>query len=403
MEEDDNRPSLSATEPNDLKDIRQTAPQGANQNRPDHNEAVLYDKILGGWLGRSAGCLLGKPVERYMRPALREMLKSNDQWPLDNYWTQTGMPQDILDKYPWKLRLGIESLRENIECMPEDDDLNYVMLNLHIMEKHGYGFSSSDLGTAWLTNLPAFQVFTAERIAYYNLLDGRDAPDSATYMNPFREWIGAQIRADLWGYVCPGDPMLASELAWRDARISHTGNGIYGEMYYAALIALAFTESDPRTLVEGALAYIPAECRMAKAIGIMLDLPIKTMEWETVLDKLQEHFGDLHWVHSINNMALTVGALLAGDGDFEKTICNTVMGGWDTDSSGATAGSVIGIIQGAKALPEKWIAPLNNRIRSSLGGFDNANFTDLARRTLNVTKRAADQNSTRLKGLSDDF
>ncbi len=401
MKKDDTAPNTHTAEPDDLKAIRQAAPKSP----PHHqlSEAELYDKLLGGWLGRAAGCLLGKPVERHMRPALREMLKSNNNWPLDNYWTEAGMPRNILDRYPWKLRLGLESLRENIDCMPEDDDLNYVMLNLHIMEKHGFEFNSNDVATAWLTNLPALQVFTAERVAYFNLLDGRDAPESATYMNPFREWIGAQIRADLWGYVCPGDPVLATELAWRDARISHTRNGIYGEMFFAALISLAFIESEPRALIENALTYIPPNSRMAKAIGTILDMPIKTMEWEDVLDELENHFGDYHWVHSINNAALTVAALLAGEGDYETTICNTVMGGWDTDSNGATAGSIIGIIRGANALPGKWIKPLNNKIRSSLGGFDNANFTDLARRTLDITRRQMKKSSTGSNDLSDDF
>ena len=404
MDKDTAASTLSRTEPDELDAIRQ-ASNVPSVPAPDHNlnEAELYDRILGGWLGRAAGCLLGKPVERYMRPELREMLKSNNNWPLDHYWTQEGMPQEILDRYPWKQRLGWESLRENIDGMPEDDDLNYVMLNLHVMENHGYAFSSSDVATAWLTKLPVFQLFTAERVAYFNLLGGRDAPNSARHMNPFREWIGAQIRADLWGYVCPGNPLLATELAWRDARISHSRNGIYGEMFYAALIAQAFVDSDSRRLVETALSYIPAQSRLAEAITVILDLPINSLTWEAVLDKLEVHFGDYHWVHSINNAALTVAALLAGDGDFEKTICATVMGGWDTDSNGATAGSIIGIIQGAKALPGKWTSPLNNTIQSSLGGFDNALFTDFARRTLMVSQRPVDHKSSGPMGLSNDF
>lgn len=406
MKKDAAEPVISESEPDGLDAIRKASPGQSVRNFVGHGlpDDVLGDKMLGGWLGRAAGCLLGKPVERHMRPALREMLESNHNWPLDNYWTQQGMPPEILVRYPWKKRWGFESLRENITCMPEDDDLNYVMLNLHVLETCGFGFNSRDVGEAWLKNLPALQIFTAERVAYFNLLSGREAPDSATYMNPFREWIGAQIRADLWGYVSPGSPSQAAELAWRDASISHTGNGKYAEMLFAALVADAFVESNPRRLVESGLCQIPADSRLAKAVAFVLNLPIASMEWEAVLDELAVRFGDYHWVHSVNNAALVVAALLAGNGDYEKTICNTVMGGWDTDSNGATAGSIVGVIQGAKALPQKWIAPLNNRIRSSLGGFDNAQFTDLARRTLTAMQRGTGRKSAgEPKSRTDDF
>jgi ADP-ribosylglycohydrolase len=405
---DDNAQASAGTdaEPNGLDDIRRAASAEETVNaQPPYSlsEAELHDRLLGGWLGRAAGCLLGKPIERYSRPVIRELLESNDNWPLNDYWTQVGMPQPLLEKYPWKRRGGLASLRENIECMPEDDDLNYPMLNLHVIETFGRDFNSNDIGTAWLTMLPAYQVFTAERVAYFNLLEGREAPDSATWMNPYREWIGAQIRADLWGYVSPGNPNQAAEFAWRDARLSHTGNGIYGEMFFAALIANAFVESDVRSLVEAALTHIPRESRLAKAITVVLGLPIHSMQWEAVVDEIYSQFGNYHWVHTINNAALVVAALLKGNGDFEQTICNTVMGGWDTDSSGATAGSVVGVILGADAMPGKWIDPLNDQIRSSLAGFDNARFTDLARRTFRAAQHATTQPSTAHAEQSDDF
>ena len=396
----------STAEPNDLNEIRQAAGTDDTfkaQLPHSLSEADLYNRLLGGWLGRAAGCLLGKPIERHPRSAIREMLESNGNWPLHDYWTQEGMPQEVLGKYPWKRRLGFESLRENIECMPEDDDLNYTMLNLHVLETHGYAFDSSDICTEWVTKMPAFQVFTSDRVAYFNILSGLNPPETATFMNPFREWIGAQIRADLWGYVSPANPAQAAELAWRDARLSHTRNGIYGEMFFAALIANAFVESDIRRLVESALAHIPKESRLAQAINIVLGLPVGSMEWEKIVDEIYAHFGAYHWVHTINNAALAVAALLAGNGDFEQTICNAVMGGWDTDSNGATVGSVIGIMRGTNSLPGKWIDPLNGRLRSSVGGFDNAQFTDLAQRTLAVSKQAVHLDSTDPAERADDF
>jgi ADP-ribosylglycohydrolase len=60
------------------------------------------------------------------------------------------------------------------------------------------------------------------------------------------------------------------------------------------------------------------------------------------------------------------------------------MGGWDTDSNGATVGSIMGTLIGAKKLPPKWISPLHNQIRSSLKGFDNAMLSKIARRTAKV-------------------
>jgi len=86
--------------------------------------------------------------------------------------------------------------------------------------------------------------------------------------------------------------------------------------------------------------------------------------------------------HSEDDTALVVAALLYSEGDYGRSICNVVMGGWDTDSNGATAGSILGTMLGAKRLPEKWISPLRNRMRSSLKGFDNSAFEDLAQRTM---------------------
>ncbi|HWG83992.1 MAG TPA: ADP-ribosylglycohydrolase family protein [Deinococcales bacterium] len=339
----------------------------------------LERRIRAGWLGRAAGCLLGKPVEKVPREGIRAILESAGRWPLDNWFSAEGVPPDVLERYPWNRASRPTSLRENISCMPEDDDLNYSMLNLHVAETAGLDFTTDDVAAAWLSMLPALTVFTAERVAYQNLLDYLDAPETAWHRNPYREWIGAQIRADVWGWLSPGDPAAAAALAWRDARLSHTGNGAWGELYAAALVAAAFTHPTPGAVVRAALAVVPRDSRLAAAVRLVLDLHDSEPDFERAVDRLYAELGHYHWVHAINNAALLTAALLYGEGDYSRSITLAVAGGWDTDCNGATAGAVVGTMLGA--VPERWTAPLRDTVRTSLKGFDNSSLSGLAART----------------------
>jgi len=370
----------SANEPSDWGSIAALCNMPAD-GKPSVTDAELEDRLLGGWLGRSAGCLLGKPIEKMTREVTRELLSTNGTWPITDYISGRGIPEELLKKYPWNRHYGKESLKENIVCMTEDDDMNYPMLNLAVFEQYGASFSPGDVVKSWMEMAPVLTTFTAERVAYHNALAGLHPPATATTGNPYREWIGAQIRADLWGWVSPGQPARAAEFAWRDASVSHVRNGMYGEIYFAAVIASSFTAKDVRSLFTNGLNYIPVKSRFAEAIRFVLSLPLESQPWETTVDALYAKFGHYHWVHTINNAALVVAAVISAQGDYERAICNVVMGGWDTDSNGATVGSIMGTMLGAAALPEKWIGPLNGTIRSSLKGFDHSLFTKLARRT----------------------
>jgi ADP-ribosylglycohydrolase len=354
------------------------------------------DRILGAWQGRAAGCLLGKPVEKIPRAGIREILTAADRWPLAGYFTAVGLPAEVAARWPWNRRSASNSLAENISGMPEDDDLNFPMLALAVLERLGPApetadtVDTGDLAQAWLDLLPAGRVFTAERVAYRNLLDGVTPPRTAAVGNPYREWIGAAIRGDVWGWVHAGDPWRAAESAFRDARLSHTRNGIYGEMFTAALCALAPVASSIEEVLTGALSTIPPGSRLAQAIrlGIRLGAAANT-ELETCLDEIATAYGRLHWVHVLPNLCLTAFALARSRGEFVPAVCTVVTGGWDTDSNGATVGSVCGALAGSSGLPAGWIDPLRDRIASSVPGFDGVAITELADRTVALARRFA--------------
>uniref|UniRef100_UPI003A841DBB ADP-ribosylglycohydrolase family protein n=1 Tax=Streptomyces sp. Agncl-13 TaxID=3400628 RepID=UPI003A841DBB len=280
------------------------------------------------------------------------------------------------------------SLAENIDGMPEDDDLNYPLLNLLLLQRHGRDFTTADVAKLWLDELPAGRTFTAERIAYRNLLTGLEPPRTARHRNPFREWIGALIRADLHGWTNPGNPAAAAEQAHRDATLTHTANGVYAAMFTAATIATATTGThDIHTCLRTGLTVIPPNSRLTKAIHHALQLARKHRDFDTVVDKLHATYSPTHhWVHAIPNTALIAAALTHADGDFTGSICRAVSGGWDTDSNGATVGSITALLSDTP-LPDRWTTPLKNRLATSVGDFNGIGFDTLARLTHQETAR----------------
>jgi len=351
-------------EPSSLEEIRGSLPPAPAVPPLRLDDDGLRDRLLGAWLGRCAGCNLGKPVEGWSRTKIRTYLELADAYPIDDY-----LP--VLDPFPEGLKLNW--------CWPET-----TRGNVEFLEDHGFDLGPMDIAEEWLDHLPFTQVYTAERAAYRNLVYGFAAPQTATHRNPYREWIGAQIRADMWGYANPGDPQRASLLAFQDSSLSHTQNGIYGEMWVAALIASCFVVDDMHEALEISLAYVPPSTRLTEAVRDVMDLHAKDLDWEDARDQIEERYGHYSFVHTVNNAALVTAGLLWGAADYSRTIGLAVQGGWDTDCTGATAGSVFGAMHGTDSLPGHWIDPLNDRIRSAIMGYDHSKLSDLAARTLRL-------------------
>ncbi len=386
-------------------------PEGLGEREPDDFEAILAatataaaagapvgglpgtgteyaDRVHGAWLGRAAGCLLGKPVEKIPRAGIEAIARSTGNWPVSGYFTEIGLDAGVAAAYPWNRRSRPTSLAENIDGMPEDDDLNFPLLALDLLERVGPDFSTDDVAQSWLGNLPGGRVFTAERITYRNLLDGYEPEVAGSVQNPFRDWIGAQIRTDVYGWVSPGNPRRAARMAWTDGRLSHGRSGLYGALFAAAACSAAVVASSVDDVIEAGLSVIPADSRYATAIRRGREIGHGSLDTAEALDAVYADFGNLHWVHALNNSALLAFALTRSRGDFEIAITLAVTGGWDTDSTGATAGSICGALAGASALPGRWIDPLHNRLASSVPGFDGSRFDDLARRTVALAERA---------------
>ena len=379
---------LSKQEPNDLISIQALRPKGPR--RLWHRIGKDYsERLEGAFLGRMAGCILGAAVEFWPVNKMKALARENGQpFPPTDYWNY--LPEPESKRYNFSPNKAYT--RKGMNGVPVDDDITYTLLGLLVLEDFGPDFTITDIGKAWLKYLP--MACTAEHIALENLRRGCSPIKAGEKNNPFCEWIGADIRADPWGYMAPGWPERAAEMAYRDAFISHRRQGIYGEMFFAAAISAAFAVDDPIEALKTGLTEIPKDCALAKAVRWALKESSRIRNYKQAREAVENHFKGMSRVHTINNACLTTWGITMGGTDFTEVISETVAMGMDNDCAAATAGSVVGAVIGKKKIPKHWYARFNNTIHSYLIGKRRFSITGILRRFRKQAERVVNRINT---------
>ena len=339
-------------------------------------------RVETAFLARVAGCMLGKPFEFDPTLAeLRSVLEPAGEWPLRDYVTSStnALLREPQPQWP-------ELVREQITHVCEDDDLNYTVLAMLLLERHGDDFTADDVRRQWLLQLPVLGTFGPERVQLLAAGVASFFPSGpatwASVLNPYDEHCGALIRADAYGYASPGDPLRAARLAFQDASVTHRRTGVYATMFVAAALAVALV-SDPSDRLgpfETALSVVPPQSRFFQIAADSL-LRVKAAgDW-------LEGYESIHGAYSAYSHCRVyqeIGTLFntarfardVGDG-IGLQVCQ----GNDTDSFGATAGSYLGALLGPSAFDrDHWLGRFNDTIHLALATFHEQSLSRLAER-----------------------
>jgi hypothetical protein len=151
----------------------------------------------------------------------------------------------------------------------------------------------------------------------------------------------------------------------------------------------AFIEQDRDKLIAFALSMIPEKSETAVAIRRAVEARKAGKDWQTAREEVIKVTEDLGWFQAPRNVGFTMIGLLWGEGDFGKSICIAVNCGDDTDCTGATLGSVLGLIGGTKAIPAKWREPIGEKIINvAISGFEAPkDINTLTDKTLAMAKK----------------
>ncbi len=308
----------------------------------------LRDKLAGCWAGKNIGGTFGAPFES------KRALQNAEFYMQD------------LSQGP-----------------PANDDLDLQIAWLSAVERYGKNVNASILGEYWLSYIiPNWVEYGTGKT---NLRAGIEPPLCGDVDNTYKNSNGCWIRSELWACLAPGHPEIAARYAYEDGVIDHAEEGLYGEIFFAAMQSAAFVESDPMKLIEIGLSYIPEKSRVTACVREAMrchaeGVPIADAR-RRIHNTAPGTFGVQHirisdipkennegfelgepGMDTPENVGFTIAGLLYGAGDYGQSLIMANACGEDTDCTCGTLGALLGIISGASGIPEKWAAPLDDRI-----------------------------------------
>lgn len=250
------------------------------------------------------------------------------------------------------------------EMIP-NDDLDLQVVNLETVLRTGLPVCRYYLGETWKYHVADFAP-DEYAVGISNNRLKLFAPLSGKYRNKFYAGMGAAIRSELWACLAPASPTLAAYFAREDACTDHSSDGIYAEMFLAALESAAFTENDLIKLIDIGLEFIPEGHKLKNAFSDTILWWNESGNIITVREKiLKKYFCD-NWTDVTINLSFIILSLLACEGSFDKAICTAASLGYDADCTCATVGSIFGIME-PDSIDEKWTAPIGDKVLLSTG------------------------------------
>ncbi len=323
---------------------------------PDYklpDDEAFFKQMHAGWLGEIIGSALGTAVEGFESNQLFEIFGE-----IDGY----VKPPETLN-----------------------DDITFELALLKAFEEKGYDITSDDIADKWVGLIPF--AYTAEGVALNHLRNGIYPPTSGHLVNPYREMIGAAMRAAICGALAPGRPELAADLAWRDARISHHNNGILAEVFNAVLVSMAHVETDMRTALAKTFDAIPDDSELYSVIQFARKAYAEGETYREALAKCEERFKHYNWVHCYYNICSEIIAISYAGNDFAKAMTVLMMAGQDNDCTGGPIGHAYGAMLGEAGIGARFIDPLKDQLDSYVRTMESQKISDLSRKTVDAIKK----------------
>lgn len=308
----------------------------------------LMDKLSGFWIGQLLGNYMGFPFENlYVDEPVPILV---DRVYTANYDGDPALKINSKDR-----RGHIPILASALRGAFSDDDTDIEFVTLHAVEKYGLDITYPEITEMWKTHINDY-IWVANREAR-NLMDrGLIAPDTGRKENN-KHWfqIDPQLVNEIWSAFYPGMTKQAAERALWGARITNDDWGTHPTIAYGAMISAAFFEKDVQRLVQIGIDAVPDEGPFAEGIRDVVRWHARDGDWRATRKKIHDKYyaykrgsyeAPVSVVSSLVNGLTGILAVLYGEGDYMKTVGIATSAGYDCDNQAATAGGLMGVLNG---------------------------------------------------------
>ncbi|WPP51389.1 ADP-ribosylglycohydrolase family protein [Catalinimonas niigatensis] len=389
--------------------------QSNAQHIEELSEAALRDKIKGYWIGQLVGNYLGFPFE--------------------NLYTDTPIPILIDQYYDFRaldtidLKMNHDDRRAYVPIMAgamggawSDDDTDIEFVTLHAVEKYGLDLTYEEITLMWKKHINRF-IWSANRRARDLMEEGLVPPATGSKQhNPYWYRITSQLVNEIWSAFYPGMTKLAGQRAEWGAHIMCDDWATHVTRAYGVMYSAAFFEKDVNKLVALAINDLPEDSPYRRGLEQLVRWHEEHEDWRATRQLIHDHYYqsvdgfDIEFpvAGSVVNGLSGVMALLYGEGDFTKTVAIATSAGYDCDNQAATIGGLMGVMQGASAIPEYftlklnpelgWTEPFNNQyINYSRDGLSNYNtIRDIVDRIMAITEEAIQSQGAEVEVRGDE-
>ncbi|MGW2276926.1 ADP-ribosylglycohydrolase family protein [Streptomyces sp. NPDC001770] len=337
---------------------------------PVSDTLSLDERVSGALVGAAVGDALGGPVEGWTSEQIAER--------------HGGRVHGIVGPWygdDWRTARPIAPYHKGDGHVTDDTLMTHALVRVYdAVRGHLDAYSVAthlvpDLISTprWIPELeaealPLQRIFLAEKWlvarVHYGHVDPREA-GSGNIVN-----CGAAMYMAPVGLVNAAHPEAAYAEALEVAAPHQSSYGREAAGVFAAAVAAACTPgATPVSVVEACLALAKDGTRAA--IEAVCEEAARHADPESALVPLREAVAPFDTVgpdyrspslgarrpsrlHSIEELPVALGMLLAGGGDYRRTVLGSVNYGRDCDSIATMSGAIVGALYGEAAVPGEW-------------------------------------------------